>query len=225
MRSFYFVYVVIILSCSSCEFDSRNSKEETGFDYKDYGNVKEISINASNTLDLPLILRFNSTNDLEEIGHYDEGTPTGLISYYVNTALRQLRQYIIVDSAKYVNQYWSFDNMGNIIRDESNYFSISISSDTVMVNEPCLITAILDCSVFDSEMNLIIGNFDENFVLKDTCDLLLIPGMNNIAKHELYFETPGEKVIRGCIDDYKIVEGMAHSRYMYFDKIIFVSNE
>jgi hypothetical protein len=209
--------------CLSCQREYSNSNIEKGFKYREDGDKKEISILAINTLN-PLILRFNGFSNLEEIGHYENHVPTGLFSYFTDTYLTQQRQYIIVDTTKYVNQYWSFDNMGNINRKESNFFSISTSSDTVSIKEPLSIIAYLDCPLFEGDMNLIIGDFDEKFVLKDTSNLLFIPGVNRMVQHELYFKELGKTVIRGCIDDYKVVDGMAHSRYMYFEKSIIVTN-
>ena len=121
-----FLIILLFISLWSCN-NITDEKSNIIIAYYDNENIKSISLKNDEFHD-DVLIRFNQYSELEEIGHYIDNKPVGLFSYYVDTYLLQQRQYIVVDSSKHVNQFWTFDEKGNIIMEESNYFHLSASS-------------------------------------------------------------------------------------------------
>jgi antitoxin component YwqK of YwqJK toxin-antitoxin module len=209
-----------------------NKLQENVIYYFKNGNVKSIYNYKNDTLYGGYIKFYKQNGLIKETGHYKNNIKIGYINEYYNGKLVQSRQRILVDSQKFVNQHINYDNFGNIAKEISNYYSINLEpGDSINVNQECEIEIKLEApysSFNDGGMDVMIGNFSEDFRLLDTLERTIIESPNLIAHHRARYQIPGKKIIRGMIVNYnqnylEIPDKNEYlERRMYFELAIYV---
>ena len=217
----YFVGLLTILSCS------RNGKETLElFDLEVTEDNSLLRLrertDPGNNFSIGYEIEFDGRNNLSKVAHSYSDTIIGYANYYYKQQLIHCRQYIIVENKQYVNQYWNFDESGNIDRNLSNYYSIGTSGDTVLMESPWIITVSLDCPYFNDQIELVTGDFDDMYFLIDSASIMTTRSGNNINHQNFLFKAPGIYIIRGYISDYTLEEGVRKERRLYFEKEVLV---
>jgi len=217
--------IIILILFSGCENKLRNKNQKFEYNYFENGELKSYISDKEEKFGVEVL--FNDNHHLELVGHFANNRPLGYVSYYYKNQQIGLRQYITIDDEAYINQYWGFDECGNIDRNFSNFFSISASSDTVSVNQEWEIEIKLDCPYYKKNMNVVFGDYNENYELRDSSSLETVEGKNFEVKHKFLFPSKGIKIVRGYIDNYELLdikEGdvCAKSRMNFFKKEVVV---
>jgi hypothetical protein len=138
-------------------------------------------------------------------------------------------QNVYVEDRVYLNQFWNYDIYGNIVRSQSNYFSIESEKDSLKINEVANLKVVFDCPMFKEHMRVITGEgISKNFTITDSTKLDTTYANNHIADLKVKFSKAGEYYFKGIIQDYKyeldtiINKKQLVLRNNYFYKIYFV---
>lgn len=212
------VFIIIIMSCTN--------KNQSGIIIEYYKNGNINTLNHKLSEDADLLITFNKNEDLESIGYSMDSLPIGFFSLYTKGNLYHQRQYLKINGKSYINQYWNYDENGNIDRGMSNYFSLKTSGDTVKLYKEWTLDIFLDCPYFGGAMKVYLGNFDDNYNLIDSTSLEVLDGKNNRVIKSYTFSTTGEKIITGIIYDfdksYSDTIMSQQIRKLYFKKRVIV---
>ena len=197
MKKTRIVLVFIVLLAISC----KQNNNEIKIEYYENGKIKKVIHDFKNSANLEIT--FSKEEDLESVGNINKNDmPIGYFCFYTKGNLYHQRQYLIINGKSYVNQFWNIDPEGNIDKNMSNFFSISSSGDTVLLNNNWTINVFLDCPVFGKRMEVYFGDYDESYNLRDSTSLRIIKGHNNQVSRTYTFSTTGKKIIRGIICDW-----------------------
>jgi len=197
--------------------------EQLGF-YFD-GKIKEKSSFKNGLYDGPRVI-YDEDGNIIEKGNFEDGLKFGYFSKYHKNYLYQMVQYIIVDSTSIINQYWNFDESGNLIRNMSNYYSLKVETDSISVNKEIEIEIYLPSPFYgkgQTEIN--IGAFDYNFHLIDSTNYKVFPVFELKATIPIKFDQKGEQFLRGLIKNYQYIDSTQSEmefRIQYFEKLFFV---
>lgn len=216
-----FIGLLTIVSCSRITEDTSELFDLQFNDTTGLINIRELT-DTNNDFALGYDIEFDGRNNLARVAHTYSDTIVGYANYYYKQQLIHCRQYILVGNKQYVNQYWNYDESGNIDRNLSNFYSIGSTDDTVSVGSPWYLTASLDCPYFNDKMELTTGEFDDFYTLKDTLGIITTQSENFLAHQEFRFSTPGRYTKRGYIADYTFEKGVRKERRMYFKKEVVV---
>ena len=217
----YFIGFLAIVSCS------RNIEDTSELFDLEFNNKRELIhirelTDTNSDFAIGYDFEFDGRNNLARVAYTYSDTIIGYANYYYKQQLIHCRQYILVGNEQYVNQYWNYDESGNIDRNLSNFYSIRSTGDTVSVGSPWCLTVSLDCPYFNNRMELTTGEFDDFYNLKDTLGIITTQSENFLAHQEFRFSKPGRYTKRGYIADYTSEEGVRKERRMYFKKEVVV---
>ncbi len=225
MKTMTYILLVVV-SLMSCRKDFKTKNDYLTMSYSSNGTLK--SIIANDEKNEGFHLYFTDNEQLEIVGHHADSNTVGIINHYHNNKLVRSTQKIILDGKEYVNQIWSYDEFGVLNRNESNFFSIGTHSDTIEINNFWEAEVFLDCPIFYDQMDITIGNYDNNFHLIDSTGFLSIKGEDFKCQLKIQFMHPGENIIRGVISDYILINDSSvykKERKNFFEKKVFVINK
>ena len=207
----------------SKSFWKDNKLEGKSFDYFENGQVKEMT-EYQNGLAHGADLTYSQDGKISEIGQFYRGKAIGYFARYHQYHLYHIRQYTIVNDESIVNQYWGFDNCGNLDKSYSKFFSLGADkTDTLKLDEDVTIIIKMDAPYFiNGGMKLIIGNYNDFYVLKDSLNVDTIVCKDFYGEYRTKFQKLGKNYIRGIVRNYlDTIENNQHIIYaqdMYFEK-------
>ncbi len=172
--------------------------------YYENGAIKE-KLNYRDGLAHGTNIIYSVNGDIEEVGQFYNGIAIGYFTKYHRNHLYHIRQYVIIGNDSYVNQYWGFDESGNLDENYSNYYSLNVNNrDTLKLNEEVTINIKLEVPYYkEGKMELIIGNFDDFYNLTDSSTLKSIKCKNFAGTFSTKFDKPGKNYVRGFIKNLK----------------------
>jgi len=190
--------------------------------YMPNGQINEVSF-FSNGLLNGQVIKYDDYGNISEIGCYHTGAENGYFAKYHNGQLFQLRQYIIINKQSTVNQYWNFDDSGNLNTNISNYFTVNYPYDSIKVNKEIFIEVSLPAPFFEnSNLEIIIGDYDSNFNLIDSSSQKSFDFNGLTGNIPVSFDEKGDRYLRGIIKNIKYLdetETKRDYRLHYFEKL------
>lgn len=186
--------------------------------YYENGNFKTIS-NWINGMQYGEFLSFNNDGFINEKGQFDLGNPVGFFTYYYYHKIYHIREYVKVDTSYTINQFWNFDPSGNILKDQSDYYSIKTSKgDTLRKGEEFTVYFDIESPIYNKSY-ILTGDISENYTLRNNIDTIWFDGTQcQITKS---FNSVGDNWIRLIIVNYQNKpnsDKIEKERFMYFEK-------
>ena len=198
----FLLILALLFFLSGCHSDKKRNISSNNIEILYYSDSLIRSITQKAPGNIEVEIKFKKNAFLKSIVHYVDTIPIGYYSLYETGHLYHQRQYIYLNGKTYINQYWNIDEMGNIEKNRSNFFTIYTSKDTATVNTPWNMDIFLECPYFGGDMEVEFGNFDENFNVIDSTSIVKLKGVNHHVKKTFVFNSAGKKIIRAIIYDY-----------------------
>lgn len=220
-----FRYLIAIILLSGCTINQKDKNQKFELVYFENGDIKSYSKKEDKGKIRGLDIQFNDRHELERVGHYIDDKPFGYLGYYYKNQQIGLRQYILVGDEPYVNQFWGFDESGNVDRNFSNFFSVETSSDTILAGSEWKIRIKLDCPYFYDGMEVVFGEFDKKFNLIDSTSIRIVNSSDFEVNYEFTFMLPGIEIVRGYINNYEFLNDNTVKRNIrknFFEKQVVV---
>ena len=118
-------------------------------------------------------IEFYENGKVAAIGTFENGLEKGIFYYYQeDSMLISKKEYVILDSISYLNQFWFYDSDGLVIRERSNFLTITKNSDILEIE---LSASYFDYSENKGRSQLVIGlsgSDFRNFQINDKYELV-----------------------------------------------------
>lgn len=180
-----------------------NNKVE-GFVYAYFpnGELKRKALFKNNTRNGESISYYPNGN-INEIEHYLDGKLNGEQFYYAEQdkgRLERKERTLVVEDSSYTLEIIDYDDKGKVKQKRGSVY-VKMDKDTIRLGEEIKVRIMLMRTVYDScELNY--GNFDENFVLKDSTSFKVVIARGNSATIILKPTKIGKNYFRGSIKDF-----------------------
>lgn len=237
----------------SCSQNFNKLKGEKSVTYFDNGNIKSIGY-EKNGLHTGKYVEYYQNGNIKFEAFYKDGlqdsiqktyTEDGIIyqigffkkglldgiseTYYNNGSVHIKANHFIENDSTYVSEYYTFDKSGEIIRDSSLFFTLSLTEDTIKIGDTIQLKITLEHpNEVKPNMMLIIEKINSNLILNDTLKDIddKIRDLSITYKTDIFIF--GKNTIYGQIWDYYLFhnndtsEISSFTHKMYFQKTFFV---
>ena len=164
--------------------------------------------------------------------HFNSKLFTIKCKYYDNGKIKEVNEFFLPKKntdTTLLNQYITYDTIGNMIEDKSHLVSLITDKDTIKNGEKYNLNIKLSASYFDSYISVYIGKFNEKFILLDSNNVDSVFNDTTEVYYEIKKYTLGKNVIRGIVNDYVsyfVDNDTTHIKFesskIYFSKSFFV---
>jgi len=203
-----------------------NSKENTLKEFYKDGSLKLISGYKDERLN-GKIMHFYKNGVLKDSGHFVNGEPIGLAYFFNNNGvLLKIGEYLFIENeGSILNEIIYFDNNGDTIKDKGHSFKIKYINDTIKLNQQFEFSIILENSIFNDSISVVLANFDSIYYLQDSSTIQEFFGNISETKCSVQGKKIGQNRVRGIIFDFKHQpNGEIDYRSLYFSKNYYVSH-
>lgn len=150
---------------------------------------------------------YHPNGKLKEETTYSKGVPVGWSYEYRENGEKQAAyEYIIFEDEYIGNQRIRYSEAGEIIADSSHYITVSSDRDTISLGEEIKLRFKLEAPFYGSksQVQLLIGGFDDQYRLVNPEVTDTIPGDGLRAEYTVRPTKKGTHVVRGRLKDYKV---------------------
>ena len=142
-----FIFTSLISSCNKSEkeyykdgtlkakhYINNTKKDSSIFYYRD-GEIESSIIYLNNKKS---VINYYENGNIKSQGNFINDTmPTGNWLYFYNDGkLKEVKEFLIIDSKPLLNQNWFFNHKGDTVKSKSSYFDLLVEKDTIYLNEP-----------------------------------------------------------------------------------------
>lgn len=176
--------------------------------------------------------------NIRQIAHFKDDLIDGKMEIFNDDGRLIADQFfVVINDSSIANQLITYNEMGHIDKDKSNYFKLLPLEDTIEYGDQYEIDIKLEASLYNLNMLAIIGEFDENYNLIDNAKVdTLWDRSDGKVDFKVNYSTNqyeyGENIIRGIIFDYAsyyeedspndIVRSV---RPLYFERFFYVKEK
>lgn len=237
MKKVILIITVFLLMYTSCKEENikytyyKNGKirEKTDVDnnmaysYYKSGKVKFIAGIKGEKLHGRFI-EFYENGIIEDSGYYNNDNQFGTWYYFNQLGkLDKVCNYAYVaDDGNVLNEIVYFDKNGDTIRGKGQSYRIETHQDTINKKDTFKFDIIIEQSVFNDSIGVLIANFDSIYNLKDSNNIVRFEAKNYIIKCYRKGNKTGKNIVRGVIFDHTIRNDSDLYRELYFSKDFFV---
>jgi antitoxin component YwqK of YwqJK toxin-antitoxin module len=159
---------------------------------------------------------------ISEEGYFLNNNKIGKWKYFDEYGnVNKVFEYVNVCGEQYTNQGWIYSETGQIIKKESNYFSIKTNKKEFVIGEAINIKIHYEPYFGDKSESLICisPKIEESFCNLNTEKLDTIYSCNHNFNFQISFAKSGKKNARGIIKEiyYDKVKNQTGERILYFD--------
>lgn len=149
-----------------------------------------------------VLLVYHQNGKLKQKSEYKNGLLNGRTElFYMNGSIEKIQEWVYAEGYNFANTRKEYDSLGNLTF-QDHYPIITPIMDSVTLGEDYKIKIELKNPVHE-KMTVLIGDFDENYRLKDSLSIDTIRSNGFIAEYSFKPKKEGTNILRGCIIDYK----------------------
>ncbi|MFD3002866.1 toxin-antitoxin system YwqK family antitoxin [Pontibacter toksunensis] len=194
--------------------------------YYENGKI-ETSINYVDGLMDGLTRYYYENGTIEQEAAFTKDHFQGWVKFYnKNGQLSAKHEYFSQDGKEWLNQRIHYDEYGKIMKDSSNYITLTSIYDTIQLNEKYQLSVKLETPMSGgSKMEVHFEGFDNDYKLIQGFVPETVKAAAFVAKIAIEPEKKGENIIRGRVVNYKL-EGDSTweklEKHIYFTKKYYV---